>query len=211
MAETVRRLGIMGGTFDPIHYGHLRVAELAREAFDLDQIVFVPNGRPAHKDNSTVSKAGSRLAMTELAVASNPHFACSRVEIDRAGPSYALDTVRGFRQLFPAMETLYWIIGADTVREIPTWHLAAQLVQECQFIAVTRPGFDHANLQNPANDALPAYVSFLAAPGLEISSTDLRNQVRAGRSIRYLVPEAVEDYLRRHALYQSLREPSWAE
>jgi len=201
MPDTLRRLGIMGGTFDPIHYGHLRIAELAREAFDLEQIVFVPNGRPAHKDSAAVSNARARLEMTELAVASNPYFACSRIEIDRAGPSYAIDTVRGFRRLYPALEALYWITGADTIREIPTWHLAAQLVQECEFIAVTRPGFDEARLYGSEARAVPGYVSFLAAPGLEISSTRLREDVRAGRSIKYLVPEAVEEYIRHQGLY----------
>jgi len=201
MPDTLRRMGIMGGTFDPIHYGHLRIAELAREAFMLDQVVFVPNGRPAHKDNDAVSAPHARLAMTERAVASNPHFACSRMETDREGPSYAIDTVRGFRQSYPALETLYFIIGADTIPEIPTWHKAAQLVQECQFIAVTRPGFDAGVLHKAEESALPEYISFLAVPGLRISGTDLRDRVRAGRSIKYLVPEAVEEYLLRHALY----------
>ncbi len=201
MPDTPRKLGIMGGTFDPIHYGHLRIAELAREAFDLDQVVFVPNRRPVHKDNGRVSPARARLAMTELAVASNPRFACSRMEFDRAGPSYAIDTVRGFRVLYPDLEALCFITGADTIREIFTWHQAKQLMQECQFIAVTRPGFDNADLHGLQESILPSYVSLLAAPGLEISSTDLRRRVRAGLSIKYLVPEAVEEYLLRHALY----------
>jgi len=203
MLDTSRKLGIMGGTFDPIHYGHLRIAELAREVFDLDQVVFVPNGRPAHKDNNAVSRAEARLAMTALAVASNPRFACSRSEIDREGPSYAIDTVRGFRQSYPALEAMYWIIGADTIREIPTWHKAEQLVQECRFIAVTRPGFDAPSLDGLEAGALPSDVSFLAAPGLEISSSRLREDVRAGRSIKYLVPEPVEEYLLQNALYVS--------
>ncbi len=201
MPDTLQRLGIMGGTFDPIHYGHLRIAELARQAFGLDQVAFVPNGRPAHKDNAGVSGAEARLEMTALAVASNPYFACSRMEIDRAGPSYAIDTVRDFRQAYPALDALYWIIGADTLWEIPTWHQAAHLVQECQFIAVTRPGFDEAHLCEGDARALPGYVSFLAAPGLDISGTGLREDVRAGRSIKYLVPEAVEEYIRHQGLY----------
>jgi len=200
MLNVVRRLGIMGGTFDPIHYGHLRIAELACEAFALDQVVFVPNGRPAHKDNSAVGSARARLAMTELAVASNPRFACSRMEFDRAGPSYAIDTVRGFRRLYPHLDALCFITGADTIREIFTWHQARQLMQECQFIAVTRPGFANADLHGLEESMLPSY-SYLAAPGLEISSTDLRRRVRAGLSIKYLVPEAVEEYIRREGLY----------
>ncbi len=201
MPDTIRRMGIMGGTFDPIHYGHLRIAELAREEFGLDQVVFVPNGRPAHKDYRAVSSAPARLAMTELAVASNPHFACSRMETDREGPSFAIDTVRGFRLLYPDLDMLCFITGADTIREIFTWHQAKQLVQECQFIAVTRPGFDETSLHGSEGITLPHYVSFLAAPGLEISSTDLRRRVRAGRSIKYLVPEAVEEYIRHQGLY----------
>lgn len=203
MTDTVRRMGIMGGTFDPIHYGHLRIAELAREAFALDRVVFVPNGMPAHKDNGLVSPPHARLAMTELAVASNPHFACSRIEIDRAGPSYALDTVRGFRHAHPVLKALYWIIGADTIPQIPTWHQADRLVQECHFIAVTRPGYDDASLYGLEERVPPSCVSFLAAPGLEISGTRLREDVRAGRSIKYLIPEAVEAYLLQNALYIS--------
>lgn len=194
----------MGGTFDPIHNGHLRIAELAREAFRLDQVVFVPNGRPAHKNNAGVSSAHARLAMTELAIASNPHFACSRLEIDRDGPSYALDTVRAFRRERPDLEALFWITGADTISQIPTWHKADRLAQECRFIAVTRPGFDAAFVLTGESGSLPISVSLLAAPGLDISSTDLRRLVRAGRSIKYLVPEAVEEFVLREGLYQTV-------
>lgn len=192
----------MGGTFDPVHNGHLRIAELAREEFGLDRVVFVPNGRPAHKALDGVSAMGMRLAMTELAVAANPHFTCSRIEIDRAGRSYAIDTVRGFRRMHPGLEALYFIVGADMAREIATWHQAEELVRECAFIAVTRPGYGSLEKMGTDCEAPLSFVSLLAAPGLEISGTALRALVRAGRSIRYLVPDAVADYIHAHGLYR---------
>ena len=135
------RIGIMGGTFDPIHYGHLLMAEEARQAFALDQVVFVPNGRPAHKKAYLVSSPEDRYAMTLLATGSNPCFSCSRIEIERPGPSYTIDTLRAFRELYPDLDAQYFITGADAVLEILTWHEYDKLMQECQFIAVTRPGF----------------------------------------------------------------------
>ena len=200
----MQRLGIMGGTFDPIHYGHLLMAEEARQAFALDEVVFVPNGRPAHKKAYLVSSPEDRFAMTLLATGSNPCFSASRMEIDRPGPSYTIDTLREFRRLYPNLDALYFITGADAVLEILTWHEYENLVTACQFIAVTRPGFVLERLPQIADAAFMASVHYLPIPGLEISSTDIRKRVREGRSIKYLTPEPVEAYIRQQGLYQFL-------
>lgn len=200
----MQRLGIMGGTFDPIHYGHLLMAEEARQAFALDEVVFVPNGRPAHKKAYLVSSPEDRFAMTRLATGSNPCFSASRIEIDRPGPSYTIDTLREFHALHPDLEALYFITGADAVLEILTWHEADKLAQECQFIAVTRPGFVLERLPEIVDAAFMGRVHFLPIPSLEISSTDIRTRVREGRSIKYLTPEPVEAYIRQKDLYRFL-------
>ena len=200
----MQRLGIMGGTFDPIHYGHLLMAEEARQAFALDEVVFVPNGRPAHKKAYLVSSPEDRFAMTGLATGSNPCFSASRIEIDRPGLSYTIDTLREFHALHPDLEALYFITGADAVLEILTWHEADKLAQECQFIAVTRPGFVLERLPEIVDAAFMGRVHFLPIPRLEISSTDIRTRVREGRSIKYLTSEPVEAYIRQQGLYRFL-------
>jgi len=200
----MQRLGIMGGTFDPIHYGHLLMAEEARQAFDLDQVVFVPNGRPAHKKAYLVSSPEDRYAMTLLATASNPLFCCSRMEIERPGASYTIDTLRAFRALHPGLEALYFITGADAILQILTWHEYDRLVEECRFIAVTRPGFVLDSIRDVVDAQFMDRVSFLPIPGLEISSTDIRRRVREGRSVKYLTPGAVEAYVSKNGLYRPL-------
>ncbi len=200
----MQRLGLMGGTFDPIHYGHLLMAEEARQAFALDDVVFVPNGRPAHKKAYLVSSPEERYAMTLLATGSNPCFSASRIEIERPGPSYTIDTLREFRRLYPDLDALYFITGADAVLEILTWHEYDKLAAECQFIAVTRPGFVLERLSEIADASFLDRVHFLPIPRLEISSTDIRKRVREGRSIKYLTPETVETYIRQQGLYQAL-------
>ena len=200
----MQRLGIMGGTFDPIHYGHLLMAEEARTAFALDEVVFVPNGRPAHKKAYAVSSPEDRYAMTLLATSTNPCFSCSRIEIERPGPSYTIDTLRAYRQRYPELDALYFITGADAVLEILTWHEYDKLAQECRFIAVTRPGFVLERLAEIADAEFLHRVLFLPIPALEISSTDIRRRVREGRSIKYLTPEPVEAYLTRQGLYRPL-------
>jgi nicotinate-nucleotide adenylyltransferase len=191
----------MGGTFDPIHNGHLLMAEEARQAFRLDRVVFVPNGRPAHKKAYRVTSPEDRFNMTELAIAGNPQFACSRIELDRPGLSYTLDTVREFRREEPNLDALYFITGADAILQILTWHEANQLADECLFIAATRPGFDLERLREIVPARFLERVTFLSIPGLEISSTDLRRRAREGRSLRYLIPETVLRYIEAHGLY----------
>lgn len=203
----MQRLGIMGGTFDPIHYGHLLMAEEARQAFALDDVVFVPNGRPAHKKAYLVSSPEERYAMTLLATGSNPCFSASRIEIERPGPSYTIDTLREFRQMYPELDALYFITGADAVLEILTWHEADKLAQECQFIAVTRPGFVLERLPEIVDASFLDHVHYLPIPRLEISSTGIRRRVLEGRSIKYLTPEPVEAYVRQQGLYRILPTP----
>ena len=200
----MQRIGIMGGTFDPIHYGHLLMAEEARQAFALDQVVFVPNGRPAHKKSYLVSSSEDRFAMTLLATESNPYFTCSRIELDRPGPSYTIDTLRAYRALHSDLDALYFITGADAVLEILSWHEYDKLADECRFIAVTRPGFVLDRLEEMLDADFLHQISFLSIPGLEISSTDLRRRVREGRSVKYLTPEAVEGYIEQNGLYRPL-------
>lgn len=192
----------MGGTFDPIHYGHLIAAEEARYKFNLSQVIFVPCGIPPHKKDYKVTTAEHRYAMTLLATASNPYFSVSRVEIDRPGPSYAVDTIKIFREQFCEGVELFFITGLDAVLEVLTWKNPDELVRLCHFIAVTRPGYDAQKLQ----ERLPAHyldrISLLAIPGIDISSTMIRERVRKGEPIRYLTPDVVCDYIAKHGLYK---------
>jgi len=192
----------MGGTFDPIHIGHLLMAEEARVAFALDRVVFVPNGRPAHKKTYKVTQPEERYHMVELATASNPNFFCSRIELDRPGPSYAIDTIREIRQVYPKLDALYFITGADAILQILTWHEYEALLRECLFIAVTRPGFILEHIRDIMPLEFIEHVAFLTIPGLDISSTDLRRRVREGRSLKYLTPQTVEQYIVTHSLYK---------
>lgn len=208
--ERVRRIGVMGGTFDPIHYGHLVTAEGARTEFGLDEVWFVPAGQPPHKDPSTVTAAEHRYMMTVLATLSNRYFHVSRVDIDREGPSYAIDTLRALKaQCGPGCE-LYFITGADAILEILTWKDAALLLQEWRFIAATRPGFQLERLQSRLGDwweQCADRITFLQVPALAISSTDIRRRVSENRSIRYLLPDVVAHYIHKNGLYRSSAPP----
>ena len=198
-----RAIGIMGGTFDPIHVGHLAVAEEAREALDLDRVLFVPAGRPPHKLPGSVSPVRDRVAMVELAIAGNPAFELSPVEIEREGPSFTVDTVEALAKAHPEA-TLHLILSAETFAELPSWHEPDRLFESARMAVVPREGY-------PAPD--PAWIArafpgredrvdYLGGPRLGLSSTALRTRVAAGRSIRYLVPEAVEAYITDHQLYR---------
>lgn len=197
----VKRLGIMGGTFDPIHYGHLVTAEAARTLFHLDQVIFVPSGRPPHKRERNTSESEHRAMMTQLAIITNPHFFFSRVELDREGYSYSYDTVRYFIERYGAGTEIFFITGADAILEIATWRKADALLQICNFIAASRPGFDLAGLER-----LPQgwrdKIALFEIPALAISSTDIRRRVARGESIKYLLPESVENYILKQGLYE---------
>ena len=195
------RLGLMGGTFDPIHYGHLVTAETARTHFFLDEVVFVPSGRPPHKLGGNTSGGEDRLMMTQMAVVDNPGFNVSDMELRRQGLSYSIDTVREFLRLYGPATQLFFITGADAILQIASWHEADRLLQLCTFIAATRPGFDLREL-----DRLPQewrrHIRLFEIPALAISSTDIRRRVAAGETIKYLLPEQVEHYISRRGLYR---------
>lgn len=190
-----RRIGIMGGTFDPIHLGHLVTAEQARADLHLDEVVFVPAGQPWQKDGTT--PAEHRYLMTVLATAANPAFTISRVEIEREGPTYTVDTLRAIRAACPD-DDLFFITGADAMVNILTWKSADECLELAHFVAATRPGHDVATLKA---EGLAERLTFLDVPALAISSTDVRERFMAGRSVRYLIPREVEEYARKHGLY----------
>jgi nicotinate-nucleotide adenylyltransferase len=194
------RLGLFGGTFDPVHLGHLVIAETAREAFGLDRVVWLPAGDPPHK-GTDVSPQEHRYAMAVLATAGHPSFEVSRLELERTGPSYTLHTVEHYRAAQPGTE-LFFITGVDTVLELMTWHRPEEVVRLCRFIAATRPGWDPERLRKALPDAFLERIEVLETADIEISSTELRQRVRRGESVRYLVPDPVEAYLRKHHLYR---------
>lgn len=203
----------MGGTFDPIHVGHLAVAEEARDTLGLERIVFIPAGQPPHKTASAVSSAADRLAMVALAIADNPAFELSRLEVDRSGPSYTTDTVAELARTEVAAgrtPDLTLILSAETFADLPTWHEPTRLLATARVAVVPREGY-------PAPDpgwlarAFPGQedrVDFLEGPRLGLSSTALRERVASGRSIRYLVPDAVAGYIAEHRLYLPGGRPS---
>jgi nicotinate-nucleotide adenylyltransferase len=198
------RLGILGGTFDPIHYGHLVAAEECRVRLGLDVVLFVPAGQPPHKRGRVISPAEDRVEMVRLAIASNPGFQLSRIEVDRTGPSYTVDTLARLREEYGPAVQLYFVVGMDALSEILTWHHPARIVALCQVVAVTRPGFpglDLADLEPEIPEARQR-ITLLEVPELRISASDLRRRVAAGLPIRYQVPEPVEEYIRRRGLYR---------
>jgi nicotinate-nucleotide adenylyltransferase len=202
--KTERRLGIMGGTFDPIHYGHLVTAEGARYSFGLDRVIFVPSGRPPHKPGHIVSDPLDRYKMTCLAVASNPFFCASAIEVERPGPSFTIDTVRAVMQLYPGAK-IYFITGADALLEIFKWKDFDILLTICNFVAATRPGYRLFELREKTASLpsdLKQNISYMEVPALAISSTEIRQRVHDGRPVKYLLPESVEDYIKKNKLYK---------
>ncbi len=197
-------LGVMGGTFDPIHYGHLVTAEAARRSFGMEQVVFVPAGHPPHKEGKPISAGQHRYLMTVLATVTNPHFEVSRTEVDRPGPSYAVETIREFHRRYGEDTQIYFITGADAILEICTWYDSRKLLGLCQFIAATRPGYSLENLdvlQHKLSPELVRSIHLLEVPALAISSSDIRERVRRRGPIKYLLPEAVEHYIAKSRLY----------
>lgn len=195
----MQRYGILGGTFDPIHVGHLVIAQAALQEFRLDKICFVPSGQPPHKNGVTGGE--HRYQMTMLATIDNPHFMVSRVELDRSGYSYTFDTVRYFAEQFRQQRELFFITGADVLPELHKWHRYQELLQSCRFVVATRPGFSLQNTYNLTTEDI-GRINYLEIPLLEISSTDIRRRVQTGRPIKYLVPSGVESYIYKHGLYR---------
>lgn len=196
------RLGIMGGTFDPIHYGHLVTAEQAREALDLDLVLFMPAGSPAFKQDKRVTDPEDRYAMTVLATAANPAFYASRFEIDRPGVTYTVDTLCALREHYPDNVELYFITGADAIMDILAWHDAERIASLATLIAATRPGYDIETAKaRISSSGLGFDVRYIEIPALAISSSDIRDLVASGKSARYLTSESVMGYIRKNGLY----------
>jgi nicotinate-nucleotide adenylyltransferase len=196
-----KRLGVMGGTFDPIHYGHLVTAEAALAEFELDEVVFVPTGQPWMKADRDVAAPEDRYLMTVIATSSNPRFSVSRIEIERDGPTYTVETLQELRRQRREGVELFFITGADAILEIFQWKHPDEALSLAHFIAATRPGYDAARFEREAPTSHPK-ISVMTVPALAISSSDIRRRVREGRPIRYLVPEGVQTYIEKSQLYR---------
>ncbi|HWE88131.1 MAG TPA: nicotinate-nucleotide adenylyltransferase [Pseudonocardiaceae bacterium] len=196
LATRPRRIGIMGGTFDPIHHGHLVAASEVQFRFELDEVVFVPTGQPWQKGRRTVSAAEDRYLMTVIATASNPKFSVSRVDIDRDGPTYTLDTLSDLRSSYPDSD-LFFITGADALSQILSWWKVEELFDCAHFIGVTRPGYQLNGEHLP-----PGSVTLIEVPAMAISSTGCRERVAGGLPVWYLVPDGVVQYISKRELYQ---------
>jgi nicotinate-nucleotide adenylyltransferase len=196
------RVGVLGGTFDPIHIGHLVAAEEVRAQLRLDRVIFVPAGLPPHKLSDDISSVDHRLAMVKLAIASNPYFTISRVDIDRFGPCYTVDTLQLLRDELGSDVELYFIMGSDSLADLPTWYQPQRLIRLCRLAVVERPGYqvDMEELERVL-PGITSRVHFINSPPLGISSTDIQRRVREGLPIKYQVPEAVEEYIYKHELY----------
>lgn len=194
---TRRRLGVMGGTFDPIHNGHLVAASEVAAALNLDEVIFVPTGQPWQK--SEVTPTSDRYLMAEIATAANPRFKVSRVDIDRGGPTYTVDTLRDLRAAHPDSE-LFFITGADAITSIVGWKDVGNLWNLAKFVAVTRPGH-----QLDLPDAPEGAIQVLEIPALAISSTDIRERVARGKPIWYLVPDGIVQFIAKHGLYGGVK------
>lgn len=204
MSQQKQKLGIMGGTFDPVHLGHLVLAEEALMELALDKVLFVPAGNPPHKQNWKVTPASHRYMMTVMATNSNCSFTVLPIELDRSGPSYTIDTIAALGKLYGTEAEFFFITGSDALSDLPNWKEAENLLGMCHFVAAARPGcngtidetishFGELGLQR---------IHRLTTPELEISSTEIRERIRTGRSIKYIVPESVEHYILKEGLYR---------
>lgn len=197
-----RKIGVMGGTFDPIHHGHLVAASEAADRFGLDEVVFVPTGQPWQKAEREVSRAEDRYLMTVVATASNPRFSVSRVDVDRGGPTFTADTLSDLHAEYPDA-ALYFITGADALAQILSWRRVEELFELAHFVGVTRPGYELGD------DHLPdGVVSLVEVPAMAISSTDCRRRVAEGRPVWYLVPDGVVQYISKRRLYREAPTPA---
>ncbi|MCJ7472351.1 MAG: nicotinate-nucleotide adenylyltransferase [Actinobacteria bacterium] len=203
-----KKIGIMGGTFNPVHHGHLVTAQEALDQFGLDEVIFIPTGDPPHKIEDLLAHAEDRYLMTVIATSSNSSFFVYRVEIDRKGKSYTIDTVKELRKLFGSGSELYFITGADAILEILTWKNTREIVTLAKFIAATRPGYDLSKIKElkttlfDSEDEADRRIFIMEIPALAISSTDIRQRIKIGRPVNYLVPEGVNNYILKHGLYK---------
>ncbi len=197
-----RRIGILGGTFDPIHIGHLVTADYVMQQLSLEKVIFIPTGQPPHKIGK-VAPARDRYIMTILATSDNPAFNVSDIEVEREGLSYTIDTLMLLHEEYGDDTTFYFIVGTDAVAEIPSWEKAHGLLSFCHFVAATRPGFASSVEKAIAffGKEGEGQIHQIDTPELEISSTDIRDRVRGGRSFKYIVPASVELYIKKEGLY----------
>ena len=204
----MRHIGVIGGTFDPIHFGHLVIAEEVYATLKLAEMVFVPAGQPPHKPEQVVTPAQDRLAMLQLAIASNPHFTISMVDLERPGPSYTVETLRLLREQWGEQTTIYFVIGRDSLEDLLDWYDPLGILEQLDYlVAVKRPGYtEEKGYIERLEERLPGIrqrLIVMSAPQLEISATELRQRVAEGRPIKYQVPEVVEQYILQHRLYRS--------
>ena len=199
-------IGVLGGTFDPIHNAHIVVAEEARAALNLAEILFVPAGQPQLKENTPISAAAHRVEMVRLALADKPYFRLSTMEIERGGPSYTVDTIAELQAGFGAGNELFLILGWDSLAELPKWREPSRLIAMCRLVVAPRPGYSRPEL-NALETVIPGIsqrVTIMDKPEIDISASDIRNRVAQGLSIRHLVPEPVNRYIKQHELYITL-------
>lgn len=196
-------IGVMGGTFDPVHLGHIAVAEEARERLNVVTVLFVPAGQPWLKAGSPISPAKHRVSMLRLALADKPYFELSTMEIDRTGPSYAVDTIAGLKSKLDAEDEIFFILGWDSLAELPRWREPLRLVEMCHLVVAPRPGYSAPDLKilEAAIPGLSQRMIMLDRPQVDISAVEIRERVARGLSIRHLVPEPVEKYIKQHRLY----------
>ncbi|MDI6808473.1 MAG: nicotinate-nucleotide adenylyltransferase [Candidatus Eisenbacteria bacterium] len=193
------KIGLMGGTFDPIHFGHLFIAEEARTKLGLSKVIFVPSGRPPHKERNYLSPAKDRIEMTSLAIRGNPFFELSDIEVKSDEISFTVRTIVSFRNVVGKEAALYLIMGSDSLAELGTWKDPEKILDECTVVAVRRPG-----CKTPEPEELRRQkVSVIDSQGVEISSTEIRRRIGRGESVRYLMPDAVLSYIASHGLYRS--------
>ena len=197
------RLGLFGGTFDPVHIGHLILAQAVHEELKLDEVWFLPSGCPPHKYSDQISPENNRSEMLEFAIAGDPRFKINKMEFERGGPTYTYETLEILSKEQPDDE-LFFIIGADSLKDFPGWKFPEKIIEMATIVAVNRGSLseDHMNkIKLSLPEKLRAHVEVVAMPGIDLSSTEIRYRVQEGKSIRYMVPNAVEAYIRKHELY----------
>lgn len=203
MVDKKKRFGILGGTFNPIHMGHLMIAEMASEAFDLNRVIFVPAKEPPHKETDVID-AKYRLEMVRAAVLDNPNFLVSDVEMQREGKSYTIDTLRYFHDLYGPSTEFFFIAGTDTIQNLPNWKYIEELLDMCQFIGAIRPG-----ATNDIGESIEWFgqrgsrIHILEVPEMKLSATELRHRLRHGLSTRYMLPRTVYQYIKEHKIYNT--------
>ncbi|MBS4537159.1 nicotinate-nucleotide adenylyltransferase [Clostridium sp. D2Q-11] len=198
------KIGLMGGTFNPIHIGHLVMAEEIRKGFGLDKVLFIPTGNPPHKLIEGQVSSEDRYIMTLLATASNEHFEVSDIETKRIGTSYTVDTIKELKEIYPMAE-FYFITGADAILEIETWKNTKELLDSCKFIAATRPGYNMNELKSGIQKLEKKYnrqISSLSIAPIDLSSTDIRKRLKVGKTVKYMIPDSVINYINKKNLYR---------